>query len=102
MRSAFKIGLLSLLLISGPASAAEKAAESKSDKPEIKVENLGVLQLNKANKGDGYVAQFSPIQIKTRYCSGACSGTSVGSWTCPDSMNCYLDCTSNPPHGGCY
>lgn len=84
------------------ADDAERAAAARNvtDSPEIAVEDLGTLK-SEAVK-DGFVATFSPIKIKTRYCSGSCGGNSVGSWTCPDSKNCYLNCTTNPPTKGCY
>jgi hypothetical protein len=99
------------LLLSIPAWAADKGepystptqleAENFTPKPEIRAAGIGTLKLQSVT--DGYVASFQSVDLLTTYCSGACSGVSVGSWTCPNSHPyCGLDCTRTPPYKFCY
>ncbi|WP_119270242.1 hypothetical protein [Taklimakanibacter deserti] len=95
---------ISILLFLGAAPMAAHGAEplSKSDSSTVKIERIGTLGLEKAQKGDGAIAIFTPLEAKVITCSGSCGGQPVGSWTCPADQSCSLDCTTNPPTRSCY
>jgi hypothetical protein len=95
---------ISILLFLGAATMVAHGGEplSKSDSSTVKIKGVGTLSLEKAKKGDGAVAIFTPLKGKVITCSGSCGGQSVGSWTCPNDQSCSLDCTTNPPTKSCY
>jgi hypothetical protein len=48
------------------------------------------------------ITSYKNSRQATRSCSGSCDNGPTVYWTCPDTQNCQLDCTSGSPVGSCY